>query len=124
MWHYKIVKNYYTTEEELDMYGEEGQELVTVSYHRLYFKKWVEPAETTPTAGVVGPTVSAPVSTLETCTGSTGPMVTIPEAKLESTPVAKVPDVVVEVPVEVIGEPTTAPIVEPVTAEAPVVASV
>jgi hypothetical protein len=43
MWSYKIVKNYYTTEDELNEYGSDGWELVTVSYHRLYFKKWVEP---------------------------------------------------------------------------------
>lgn len=89
MWHYKIVKNYYTTEYELNEYGEEGWELVTVSYHRLYFKKWVEPSMM-PTGTIAGPTlVDAPKPSWHYtgptgATGNTGtmtvPTVTVVEA--------------------------------------------
>lgn len=88
MWHYKIVKNYYTTEYELNEYGEEGWELVTVSYHRLYFKKWVEPSMT-PTGPMTSLSASAPAPSWHYtgptgATGTTGvmtvPTVTVVEA--------------------------------------------
>lgn len=39
MWEYKIVDNYYTTEAELNVLGEEGWELIEICYHKLYFKR-------------------------------------------------------------------------------------
>lgn len=90
MWSYKIIKNYYTTEDELNEYGSDGWELVTVSYHRLYFKKWVEPetfwavtlVETTEVDSApfnhghsTGPTGMYTVDAVTGYTGHTGPII-------------------------------------------------
>ena len=87
MWSYKIIKNYYTTEEELDMYGSDGWELVCVRGQRHYFKKWVEPeywlaspvkgpepVEEVPTTQ---PVVEETVIILHTDSGNTGPIIPV-----------------------------------------------
>ena len=43
MWSYKIIKDYYTTEDDLNTCGMDDWELVAVRDQRHYFKKWVEP---------------------------------------------------------------------------------
>lgn len=70
MWKYKIIKNWYVGEDELDMCGADDWELVSVRDQRHYFKKWFEPEEIYPwnekSSAHTGPWHSW-------CTGPTGP---------------------------------------------------
>lgn len=91
MWTYKIIKNWYVTEDELDTYGADDWELVGIRDQRHYFKKWVEPEFIVPwdeklthtgpwrhwTTGPTGPTGPAALGlevseVIEIVTGSTG----------------------------------------------------
>lgn len=119
MWSYKIIKNYYTTEDELNEYGSDGWELVTVSYHRLYFKKWVEPemilsvslvSSTTVETELFHPSYTGPTGTTgvmpgewhtgtyhgNVATGTTGPFISPMSEEVHNEPIViQLPDDVV-----------------------------